>query len=177
MSIQAAPASHRTAAPLPAGEDERLESDTLDLHRALTGLIRVYQFRDRDRICCYDVSVTQCYALEAVVLRGPLTLNEVAAELYLDKSTTSRVVDALQKKGYVERSENPDDRRALRIEATPEGRELHARIDRDIMAQERELLADFAPGVRRSMSELIGRLARAAASRIDTSGGSCCSIS
>ena len=23
--------------------------------------------RDRDRICCYDVSVTQCYALEALV--------------------------------------------------------------------------------------------------------------
>jgi len=100
--------------------DPTLENDALALHRALGELVRVYQFRDRDRICCYDVSVTQCYALEAVVHDGPLTLNELAARMYLDKSTTSRVVDALQKKGYVDRQENPDDRRALRLEATPD---------------------------------------------------------
>ena len=41
-----------------------------ELHAALSALIRVYQFRDRDRICCHDVSVTQCYALEALVKLG-----------------------------------------------------------------------------------------------------------
>ena len=60
--------------------------------------MRVYQFRDRDRICCFDVSVSQCYALEGLVRRGGLTLNELAAHLYLDKSTASRVVDALERK-------------------------------------------------------------------------------
>jgi DNA-binding MarR family transcriptional regulator len=30
-----------------------------------------------------------------VAARGPLNLNRLAAELYLDKSTASRVVDAL----------------------------------------------------------------------------------
>src|SRR4026208_275729 len=63
-------------------------------HEALAALVRVYQFRDRDRICCHDVSVTQCYALEALIRRGELTLNELARELYLDKSTASRVGDA-----------------------------------------------------------------------------------
>ena len=162
---------------LPVLEGEPgLDGDTLELHRALSDLIRVYQFRDRDRICCYDVSVTQCYALEAVILHGPLTLNELAAHLYLDKSTTSRVVDALQKKGYVERRENPEDRRSLRLEPTAAGRELHARIEGDILSQEKELLSSFAPEVRQAMATLIGRLARAAASRVDASGGSCCRI-
>ena len=163
----------------PAGaaeQDPGLEADALELHRALSDLIRVYQFRDRDRICCYDVSVTQCYALEAVVLRGPLTLNELAGQLYLDKSTTSRVVDGLQRKGYVERRENPEDRRALRLEATPEGRELYVRIERDVLEEERALISGFPPEVRRSMAGLIGRLARAAAARVDTSGGSCCRV-
>jgi MarR family transcriptional regulator, 2-MHQ and catechol-resistance regulon repressor len=153
-----------------------LEAETLELHRALSDLVRVYQFRDRDRICCYDVSVTQCYALEAIVQHGPLTLNEVAARMYLDKSTTSRVVDALQRKGYVERGENPEDRRALHLEATEAGRGLHARIEADILAQETELLAAFSPEVRQSMARLIGELARAAAARVDTSGGSCCTV-
>ena len=68
--------------------------------------MRVYQFRDRDRICCHDVSVTQCYALETLVDHGPLRLGALAQRLFLDKSTTSRVVATLVKKGYVE--QQPD---------------------------------------------------------------------
>jgi MarR family transcriptional regulator, 2-MHQ and catechol-resistance regulon repressor len=177
MATTAPKAKSPTGSTLPVlTSDPQLEADSLELHRALSELIRVYQFRDRDRICCYDVSVTQCYALEAVVLHGSLTLNQLAAHMYLDKSTTSRVVDALQKKGYVERRENPEDRRALQLEATDAGRQLHARIEADILAQERQLLGNFRPDVRRSMAHLIGQLARAAAARVDTSGGTCCTL-
>jgi len=153
-----------------------LDADTRSLNRALSELVRVYQFRDRDRICCHDISVTQCHALERVVGEGPLSLNGLAAHLYLDKSTTSRVVDALQKKGYVERLPNPQDGRSLLLKATAAGRRLHHRIQGEILAQERELLADFEPEVRQAMATLIGRLARAAAARVDTSGGVCCTV-
>ena len=159
-----------------SGETTGLEEDAKALHDALSELVRVYQFRDRDRICCYDISVTQCYALEAVILHAPLTLNELAAHLFLDKSTVSRVVDALERKGYLARSEHAEDRRALRLEATEAGRTLHARIEEDILAGERALLAGFDPEVRQSMARLIGDLARAAAARVDSSGGICCSV-
>lgn len=151
-------------------------NETLAFHRALTELIRVYQFRDRDRICCYDVSVTQCYALEALVLRGPLMLNELAAELYLDKSTASRVADALEKKGYLKREPHPESRRSVFLRATVAGADLHARIERDILGQESELLAEFPAEVRRSMTQLLGSLAATAAARINTAGGACCTI-
>jgi MarR family transcriptional regulator, 2-MHQ and catechol-resistance regulon repressor len=159
-----------------AGRDGALEADARALHRALSELIRVYQFRDRDRICCHDISVTQCYALEAVIVKGPLSVNELAAQLYLDKSTASRVVDALETKGYVERRPNPEDRRALQLLATRSGRALHGRIEAEILAQEQQLLAGFSSDVRQSMTTLVDALARAAADRIDTSGGTCCTI-
>lgn len=165
------------ASPLPIVTGEPgLDRDTADLYEALSDLVRVYQFRDRDRICCYDVSVTQCYALEALVRRGGMTLNELAAHLYLDKSTASRVVDALERKGYVARSQRPEDRRSLLLEATEEGRALEKKIRESILAEEKQLLAGFDPEVRRAMTQLIARLARAAAARVDASGGSCCRI-
>jgi MarR family transcriptional regulator, 2-MHQ and catechol-resistance regulon repressor len=154
--------------------DTTLDRDTRGLYDALSDLIRVYQFRDRDRICCYDVSVTQCYALEALVRRGALTLNELAAHLFLDKSTASRVVDALERKGYVARRPHPQDGRALQLEPTAAGRALHAKIEGDILEEERRLLADFTPEVRQAMTRLIAGLARAAAGRVDTAGGTCC---
>ncbi len=176
IGTEGAPRSKGAALPL-LERGDALEQDALALHRALSELIRIYQFRDRDRICCYDVSVAQCYALEAVVLHGPLTLNELAAQLYLDKSTTSRLVDALQRKGYVERREHPADRRALELEATSTGKALHEQIERDVLVQEAQLLVGFSPEVRQSMVRLVGDLARVAATRIDTSGGTCCTIS
>ena len=165
------------AASLPVlSSDPALARDTEDLYDALEDLLRVYQFRDRDRICCFDVSVSQCYALEGLVRRGAMTLNDLAAYLYLDKSTASRVVDALERKGYVTRLPHPQDRRAVLLEATSPGRELEGRIRESILAEERQLLADFTPEVRQSMTVLIRRLARAAAASVETSNGSCCRI-
>lgn len=161
---------------LAAAADPRLERDAADFRRALSDLIRIYQFRDRDQICCYDISVTQCYALESVVERGPLTLNQLAAELYLDKSTTSRVVDALEKKGYASREPHPENRRSILVAPTAEGSDLYRRIETDLLAQETELLGDFAPEVRQAMIQLVARLSRAASARIDTRGGSCCAV-
>jgi MarR family transcriptional regulator, 2-MHQ and catechol-resistance regulon repressor len=157
-------------------EDPRLERDAAELHAALSELIRVYQFRDRDVICCHDLSVTQCHALTLVGQEGPLSMNDLAARLYLDKSTTSRVVAALERKGYAAREANPADRRALRLTATPEGARLLTRIRGEILAEEKRLLAEFEPAVRKEMTRLVSRLARAAAARIDTTGGTCCTI-
>jgi DNA-binding MarR family transcriptional regulator len=156
--------------------DPALERDARALYGALSDLIRIYQFRDRDRICCHDVSVSQCYALESLVRQGGMTLNDLAAYLYLDKSTASRVVDSLERKGYVARSSHPSDRRAVLLEATPSGKDLYRRIEADIVAEEMTLLAGFDPEIRQAMTHLIARLARAAAQRVQTGGGSCCRI-
>ena len=158
------------------GDDPALDRDARALYDALSDLIRVYQFRDRDRICCHDISVSQCYGLDALARRGPMTLNDLAANLYLDKSTASRVVDALERKTYVTRTPHPQDGRALLLEVTPAGRDLHERVATEIAGEERLLLADFDPEVRQSMVKLIGRLGRAAAARVEASGGNCCRV-
>ncbi len=154
------------AATLPVAPDReadpRLAADARELHRVLSDLLRVVQFRDRDRICCYDVSVTQCYALEAVLRRGPLTLNDLAAHLYLDKSTASRVVKGLVEKGYVERRPHPDDGRAVQLVASDAGRRLHTVIERDLLGEVEGLIAGFDPEVRRALASLLARLGRSA---------------
>ena len=156
--------------------DAAFERDALSLHRSLSELMRMLQFRDRDRICCHDISVTQCYALEALVQRaeggGGSTLNELAADLYLDKSTASRVVDSLVAKGYAARAPHPEDGRSVRLTPTAAGRRLYARIDGELLAEARAVLADFPPEVRGAMGELLRRLHAAASVRI--LGDACC---
>lgn len=135
------------------------------LHAALSDLVRVYQFRDRDKICCYDISVTQCYALEALVERGPSRSQALADALMLDKSTTTRVADALIRKGYVERLPDPDDARAVSLRVTSEGRKLYEKINSELIEQQADLLRDLDPRMRAVTIEIIQRLARAAQAR------------
>lgn len=147
------------------GSAAALRADAEALHMAVTHLVRLYQFRDRDRICCHDVSVTQCHALEVLVERGPSRSQALADALLLDKSTTTRVVDALVRKGYAERQADPDDARALSLSVTDTGRALYERINGELIEQQAEILRDLDPQVRNGATEVITRLARAAQTR------------
>lgn len=148
------------------------------LQAAVADLVRVYQFRDRDRICCHDISVTQCYALETLVEHGPTRLGTLTERLFLDKSTTSRVVQTLVKKGYVEQRPDATDRRAVALHPTPRGRRLWERITGDLVEQQKQLLQDLDPRIRAGVVDVIRRLARAADSRFRagvSTGPACCS--
>jgi DNA-binding MarR family transcriptional regulator len=145
-----------------------LDKDAHALQAAVAELVRVYQFRDRDRICCHDVSVTQCYALETLVQHGPLRLSALAERLFLDKSTTSRVVGSLVRKGYVEQRADAHDGRATTLTATREGQRLCARITEDLVDQQRQLLQDLDPDVRAGVVQVVRRLAHAADARFRT---------
>jgi MarR family transcriptional regulator, 2-MHQ and catechol-resistance regulon repressor len=142
-----------------------LDRDALALHEAVADLVRVYQFRDRDRICCHDVSVTQCYALETIVEHGPLRLSALADRLFLDKSTTSRVVSTLVRKGYVEQRADAKDGRATTLSATRQGQRLCTRIIDDLVDQQKQLLQDLDPDVRAGVVQVLRRLAYAADAR------------
>lgn len=162
--------SHRSpqaSAPLEEGQA---------LAAALSELIRVVQFRDRDRACCYGVSVSQCYALKAVADAEALTINDLAGHLFLDKSTASRVANGLVEKGLLRKEPDPDDGRVVKLVTTAEGRVIHRRIETDLAAEYGELLVAFPPEVREAVTEVVGRLARSFASRVETSGGSCCVV-
>ena len=145
--------------------DPVLDRDTSDLYEALTDLVRVYQFRDRNLICCHDISVTQCYALDALVRGGTTTLGSLASLLMLDKSTTSRVVETLERKGYVKRVTHPSDARALQLSASARGRALHETIRRELLEEERAIIADLPADVRRATVDVVRKLSRLAAER------------
>jgi MarR family 2-MHQ and catechol resistance regulon transcriptional repressor len=159
-----------------SGGGDRLLDDARLLAGALSELVRVIQFRDRDRACCYDVTASQCYALKGIVDGGPLTVNALAGHLFCDKSTASRLGEALVQKGYVARRRDEDDGRVVQLVATDEGVALCATIDAGEIREYAELLSDFDPPVRSEINRLVGRLGRCFASSVETAQGSCCVV-
>ena len=92
---------------------------------------------------CCGVTLAQCHVL--LELAGPtVSLTGLAEVLGLDRSTLSRTVDSLVKAGLVERSDNPTDRRSLRLVLTTAGTAKVAYIDDTCNRYYAELLADMS---------------------------------
>lgn len=156
-------------------KNDQLAQDSEDLYEALNQLVRAHQFRDRGRICCYDVSVTQCYALETLVKKGDLRLQNLAEEMFLDKSTASRVIETLKRKGYVSRIEDDEDRRAVRIQATSAGRALYQKIRADLISEERSMIENLTPEVRQGALKLLAQITKATEIRYNPPSEACAS--
>lgn len=169
--------NHRGAAANRSGDGSNdLERDALALQRAMTDLVRVYQFRDRDAICGHGVTPAQSHALERLAVKGPMTLNEFAASLYLEKSSASRLVSGLEVKGLVSRRTHADDGRCVQIEVTRRGRSRLTAIERALLRERRQVLDGLAPHERAVVVAAVTRLAHLAALGVRAEGGACARV-
>lgn len=100
----------------------------------------------------------QAYALDLLLKSDGQRLTELAAGLQLDKSTTSRVVAGMKRHGLVEWSHPAEDRRAIAIIATAEGRQRYERLRKAIVRENTRLLASYAPSARRVAIAILEQL-------------------
>ncbi|MGW4161775.1 MarR family winged helix-turn-helix transcriptional regulator [Streptomyces sp. NPDC004788] len=63
-----------------------------------------------------DLGATDLYALNILDLAGPMTPGELGARTGLTTGPTTRLVDRLEKAGYVRRAADPGDRRKVIVE-------------------------------------------------------------
>jgi DNA-binding MarR family transcriptional regulator len=141
--------------------EKRLEKQAGELHQIITELVKKYQFRDRQEICCYGISVSQCYALAALDEHGQLTMGELAQQMHLTVSTMTRVVDQLVARDLVRRWFDPEDRRVCCVELTKQGRSLLGKIRGELLETEKEILRKIKPEDRETLIFALKELSKA----------------
>jgi DNA-binding MarR family transcriptional regulator len=88
------------------------------LHSAAIHLLRRLRVEDE----ALGISAPRLSALSVLVFAGPKRIGELAQIEQVEPPTMTRLVDGLQRDGYVTRSPDPDDARAVRVETTARGR-------------------------------------------------------
>jgi DNA-binding MarR family transcriptional regulator len=139
-----------------------LQRDAAALYEAATGFIRIYQFRNRDQALKSGLTVVQAYTLDLLLSSHGASLTGLARGLRLDKSTTSRVIAGMTRRGLVEWSRSEHDRRAKQIVASPEGRRRYERHRRAIVRDNARLLASYTPAARHAAIAVLRQLAHRA---------------
>ena len=106
-----------------------------------------------------DISITQMKTLHVLAEGGSeVSVKELSDRLGLSLPGASRIVDALMRRGWLERREDPDDRRMKRIGITAEGRKALDRIETARLAGLEDYAASLTPEQRTRLSSALSDL-------------------
>jgi DNA-binding MarR family transcriptional regulator len=139
------------AAPSTAANAARLRAATARLTRRLR------------QSAAGELTLTQLSALGTLQISGPIRLNELASREGISASTISKLIDALERTGFVERSPDAGDGRASRVAITAagisvledlrrNGAQLIDRALRALDASDRAALTTALPALERLVS-------------------------
>ena len=118
-------------------------------------------------ISSIDVSIRQHQTMSLVCRLteekpNGITLKELAEAMKLAPATVSELVESLVKKNFLQRVQNPEDRRAVQITLTDHGQTLLDQCIKCVDALCERLLADLSASERNAMlgalTKLIGKI-------------------
>lgn len=95
------------------------------------------------------------------------TVGELADQLGRSMSVTSRLVDQMVKRGWVDRAEDRDDRRAKRLGITAAGRTFLRDFEAVRAQAQREVMTYLTDDEQRQVSQAMALLGKASRRRLD----------
>ncbi len=110
-------------------------------------------------LAAHDLSMWEYITLYRLAGRPAASQATLAQSVGYDKTRIISVLDKLQAEGLIDRQPDPADRRAHLVQITPAGSARHAAAQADIRTVEETLLRTIGPEQRRSLLDILPRLA------------------
>lgn len=139
---------------IPTEEIKRLRESIRVLERKL-GIL------EESEMACCGLTLAQCHALVEIGRAKSVSLVDLAGTIGLDTSTLSRTVNNLVTKSMVRRELDPDDRRYVTIQLTPEGNRYFREIEASMDAYFAKVYASIAEDDRKNVLESLSVLLKA----------------
>jgi len=112
-----------------------------------------------ERLAVLELAPADAGILRLLRIAAGLSQQELAARLQIHPSRLVAILDNLEKRGFVERRANPDDRRLYSIHLTKDGGEVLEKIGKVAREHQDTLLAALSREERDELSALLLRIA------------------
>ena len=93
-----------------------------------TSFVLRHAVQEAFRTASLDATPAEWGLLNVLSHADDQRVGDIASMTRHDRTTITRVIDGLVRRGLVERARDPSDRRAVRVRRTRAGRALHARL-------------------------------------------------
>jgi DNA-binding MarR family transcriptional regulator len=129
------------------------------LSKELSQIQQSLQEMHPDRVSHPNTNYELFYrACDSIYPDGDITMHEFSDALAVPLSTATRIADWLVENQYIERLQDPGDRRVVRIKLTKNGKTLYQSIDQYIRQRAQQILANLTEKERSNLITLIGKV-------------------
>ncbi|MDP4164553.1 MAG: MarR family transcriptional regulator [Bacillota bacterium] len=109
--------------------------------RYISGIIKQ---KGRELLSNYTITPPQFVALQWLFEDGDMTIGELSTKMFLACSTTTDLVDRMEKNNLVKRVKDPNDRRVVRIHLLDEGERIIEEVIKKRRGYLQEVLKNFS---------------------------------
>lgn len=144
--------------------DERPEAETRALVDALLSASRSLVAVAARSLGAYEGEVTlgQYRVLVLLCSLGPQRIVDLAEALAVSQPNATRICGRLSRKGLIRRSRSSADRRAVRVSATPEGRQVVEQVSAARRHELSRIVGNMTSGHRDQLVEALSTFSAAA---------------
>ena len=109
------------------------------LEKELRYISHLIKQKGREILSNYTITPPQFIALQWLHEYGDMTIGDLSTKMYLAFSTTTDLVDRMEKNDLVQRIRDEQDRRVVRIHLLPEGE----RVIEEVISKRQQYLQDI----------------------------------
>ena len=113
------------------------------LEKELRYISHLIKQKGREILSNYTITPPQFVALQWLHESGDMTIGDLSNKMYLAFSTTTDLVDRMEKNELVQRVRDEQDRRVVRIHLLPEGERIIQEVIEKRQNYLRDLLQEF----------------------------------
>lgn len=120
------------------------EQQVIEIERSLRMVAQMIKQKGREILTQFPITPPQFIALQWLSEKGDMTIGDLSGRMYLAFSTTTDLIDRMEKNKLVERVRDQSDRRVVRIHLLNKGKEI---IDEVIVQRQdylKEILHNFS---------------------------------
>lgn len=123
--------------------------------RYISGIIKQ---KGREILSNYTITPPQFVALQWLFEHGDMTIGDLSTKMYLAFSTTTDLVDRMEKNQLVQRVRDESDRRVVRIHLLKEGERIIEEVIQKRQDYLQDILSDFNSEAVEELSVLLHKL-------------------
>ena len=135
---------------------------TYEPRNAVPGLIARVRMAFLDeldtRLAPFDLKATDYIVLVTLATGDVETASSICSILAHDPGAMTRKIDALEQRGLVRRVRSEEDRRAIKLELTPEGKKLYPKALAAAVSMANEFLEGFTKAEVKALESFLKRI-------------------
>ena len=121
------------------------EESVAHIEKSLRYIATLVKQKGREILSNYTITPPQFVALQWLLEGGDMTIGELSTKMYLACSTTTDLVDRMEKNELVQRVKDPNDRRVVRIHLLDEGERIIAEVVKKRQEYLQGILVNYTP--------------------------------